>query len=153
MIVVSDTSVVTSLMQIERVVLLHELHERVLIPTAVHRELVRTHQDLPAFLEVVEVTNREMVARLQDELDPGEAEAIVLAKETHADLLLIDEKLGRRIALREGVRISGLLALLVDAKHQGIVRSVREIVEQLENRAGFRVSDAVKQESFRAANE
>ena len=153
MIVVSDTSVVTSLIQIERVALLRELHQRVLIPRAVHQELLRAHQVLPPFLEVGEVFDREMVARLEAELDLGEAEAIVLAKETGADLLLIDEKLGRRVALREGVRISGLLALLVDAKQRGLIGSVREIVGQLENKAGFRVSDAVKLESFRAANE
>jgi hypothetical protein len=68
-------------------------------------------------------------------------------------LLLIDEKLGRRIALREGIRISGLLAVLVDAKRKGLVTSVREITGQLETKAGFRVSDAVKTELFRAANE
>ena len=153
MIVVSDTSVVTSLIHIGHLTLLQKLHGKVLIPRAVHQELVRSHQALPGFLEVREVFNREMVARLEAELDLGEAEAIVLAKEARADLLLIDEKLGRRVAVREGIRISGLMALLVDAKRRGLIGSIREIVGQLESKAGFRVSDAVKLESFREANE
>jgi predicted nucleic acid-binding protein len=94
-----------------------------------------------------------MVNRLEAELDLGEAEAIVLAKEEHADLLLSDEKLGRRIALREGLRVSGLLALLVEAKRRGLVQSVREITGLLETKAGFRVSEVVKSALFREANE
>jgi predicted nucleic acid-binding protein len=153
MIVVSDTSIVTSLIHIGRLALLQKLQGKVLIPRAVHRELVRSHQVLPEFLEVREILDRDMVARLEAELDLGEAEAIVLAKESRADLLLIDEKLGRRVAVREGIRISGLLALLVVAKRRGLISSVRETAGQLERQAGFRVSDAVKLELFREAHE
>ena len=153
MIVVSDTSVVTSLIQIGQMTVLQELYGAVLIPQAVHRELVRSHSSLPAFLETREVLNREMVNRLAADLDLGEAEAIVLAKETRADLLLMDEKLGRQAAVREGVAITGLMGVLVEAKHQGLVGSVREFVARLEDEAGFRVSDAVKREIFLAAGE
>jgi predicted nucleic acid-binding protein len=153
MIVVSDTSAITSLIQIGHLTLLQKLHGKVLIPRAVCQELVRSHQALPGFLEVRDVSNRERVVRLEAELDLGEAEAIVLAGETNADLLLIDEKLGRRVAMREGIRISGLMALLVNAKRRGLIRSVREMTGQLESQAGFRVSNAVKLELFREANE
>ncbi len=153
MIVISDTSVVTSLIQIDRLFLLQTLYGPVLIPEAVHRELCRSHESLPEFLEVRQVLNREMVTRLKAVLDLGEAEAIVLAKETQADLLLIDEKLGRQVAAREGVTITGLMGVLVEAKHQELIGSVREFVGLLEDRAGFRVSEAVKQEAFLAAGE
>jgi hypothetical protein len=153
MIVVSDTSVITSLIHVGRDHLLQQLHGSVLIPTAVHRELLHTHVRIPEFLEVRAVVNRLFVAQLESELDLGEAEAIVLAKETKADLLLIDEKLGRQVALREGLRIAGLVGLLVEAKHRRVIDSVRELVGRLESEAGFRVSDAVREEAFRLAGE
>lgn len=153
MIVVSDTSIITSLIQIRRVALLRELHGQVLIPEAVLRELQLTHATIPDFLEARSVSDRQQVLRLADELDLGEAEAIVLTKETRADLLLIDEKLGRAVALREGLRISGLMGLAVEARRRGAIDSVRELVRRLEVEAGFRVSAAVKQEAFRLAGE
>jgi uncharacterized protein len=147
------TSAVSSLIHIGSGNLLQKLHRAVLIPQAVHRELLRSHVNVPSFLEVRSVADRGMVARLETELDLGEAEAIVLAKEAKADLLLIDEKLGRQVALREGVRIVGLMAPAVEAKRRGLIDSVRELVRRLEDEAGFRVSNAVKAEAFRLANE
>jgi uncharacterized protein len=153
MIVVSDTSVLTSLIHVGQERLLQQLHGVVLIPAAVHQELLQTHRRLPAFLEVRQATDRRFVARLEVELDLGEAEAIVLAKETHADLLLIDEKLGRQIAIREGLQIAGLVGLVVEAKHRRLIDSVRGLLGRLEAEAGFRVSDSVREEAFRLAGE
>ncbi len=153
MIVVSDTSVITSLIQVGHYELLRQLNGAVLIPRAVQLELLRTHATIPPFLDVRDVTDRTWVADLEVELDLGEAEAIVLAKETNADLLLIDEKLGRQVALREGLRITGLMGLVVEAKQRGLIGSVRELVRRLETEAGFRVSNAVKAEAFRLAGE
>jgi predicted nucleic acid-binding protein len=153
MIVVSDTSVITALLQVGRHGLLQDLYETVLIPEAVHRELNRSHPALPGFLEVRAAANRAKVARLTADLDLGEAEAIVLALESKADLLLIDEKLGRLAALREGLAITGLMGVLVAAKRKNRISSMRELVGQIEIEAGFRVSEAVKREAFRAAGE
>ena len=124
-----------------------------LIPKAVHRELARSHRDLPPFLEVRDARDHLAVLRLEVELDLGEAEAIVLARETGADLLLIDDKLGRQVAVREGVPITGLVGVLVEAKRQDMIESVRELVGRLEAEAGFRVAEAVKQEAFLEAGE
>jgi len=153
MIVVSDTSVITSLLPIGQEHLLAELHGQVLIPPAVERELLRTHVQIPGFLEVRPVRDLVFVNRLKTELDLGEAEAIVPARENHADLLLIDEKLGRQIATREGLRISGLLGLCVEAKLIGKISSLRELVQKLEVEAGFRVARTVKEKAFALAGE
>jgi len=153
MIVVSDTSVITALIQVGRHSLLQDLYEIVLVPEAVHRELRRSHPAFPGFLEVRSAADREKVARLTTELDLGEAEAIVLALESSADLLLIDEKIGRLVALREGLAITGLMGVLVAAKRKNRIPSVRELVGQIETEAGFRVSEAVKREAFRAVGE
>jgi len=153
MIVVSDTSVITALIQVGRQALLQDLYEIVLIPEAVHREFTSSHPILPGFLEVRAAADREKVAWLTTNLDLGEAEAIVLALESKADLLLIDEKVGRLAAVREGLAITGLMGVLVAAKRKNHIPSVRELVGQIETVAGFRVSEAVKLEAFRAAGE
>jgi predicted nucleic acid-binding protein len=95
--------------------LLQQLYERIFIPTAVYQELtvdppvpgtveVQTLQ----WLEVRSVSDRAMVDQLQNraQLDPGESEAIALALEINADLLLIDERRGRTEANRLGIRIT-----------------------------------------------
>ena len=153
MIVVSDTTSITSLLQIGQCELLFRLYGEVLIPQAVHRELLPAHPVLPDFLHVEAARNRAEVQRLQSELDLGEAEAIVLAREKTADLLLMDEADGRRVALREGVSIIGLLGVLVRAKRSGLIGSVRELTARLEDVADFRVAAEVKEVIFRSAGE
>lgn len=152
MIVVSDTTAITSLLQIGQCDLLAKLYREVLIPQAVNNELLVAHPVLPAFLRVGTVRGQAEVQRLQTDIDVGEAEAI-LAKETAADLLLIDENEGRRVALREGLKIIGLLGVLVQAKRSGLISSVREVTAKIEAVADFRVADDVKEIIFRSAGE
>jgi predicted nucleic acid-binding protein len=54
-------------------------------------------------------------------LNPGEREAIQLAKEEHAELLLMDEKTGVRLARRQGLTLIGTVAILVRAARHGLV--------------------------------
>jgi uncharacterized protein len=153
MIVVSDTSAVTSLVQVRRVHLLQALYEEVYVPTAVRDELLVAHAELPSFIQCVPVFNRADVSRLKRELDDGEAEAIVLAKQLRADDLLIDESAGRRVAVREGLHVIGLLGVLLEAKSRGNIVAVRPIVDDLERIAGFHVTPAVKALILREAGE
>jgi uncharacterized protein len=153
MIVVSDTSGITSLLQVGQEALLKELYGEVLIPETVQEELLQTHPLLPAFVRSERVLNIAEVQRLGTELDWGEAEAIALAKERRADLLLMDELDGRRVALREGVPFIGLLGVIVQAKQIGLVPSVRQLISELEAVADFRLSDEIKAVAFRKAGE
>lgn len=82
MLVVSDTSPVTSLLQIGHGDLLPRLFERVLIPPAVEAELLRFHTSLPGFLKAAAIRDAAAAdALVARKLDRGEAEAIVLARE------------------------------------------------------------------------
>ncbi|MGB3557770.1 MAG: DUF3368 domain-containing protein, partial [Geitlerinemataceae cyanobacterium] len=80
-----------------------------------------------------------LVNTLQIQLDPGEAEAISLALELNANRLLIDERLGRSIATQYGLKIRGILGLLINAKEQGLIQVLKPILDDLIDRAGFRV--------------
>jgi predicted nucleic acid-binding protein len=80
---------------------------------------------------------------LRQELDAGEAEAIALTLETQAELLLMDERVGREVARHLGLRYTGLIGVLVEAKHKGVLSVVTPQLDELRNIAGFRISDAL----------
>ncbi len=163
MIVISDTSAITNLASIQHLQLLPQLYTQVTIPEAVYCELTDIDPPVPgtsevqtvSWLEVREVTNREIVERLRDEvrLDAGESEAIALALELNADLLLIDERRGRAEANRLGLRITGLLGILIEAKHQNLIVAVRPLMDALITTSEFRVSPALYNQILDMVNE
>ena len=153
MIIISDTSPITSLLKINKIEVLEKIFKKVIIPEAVHNELKLTHLEIPAFISTQHVKNKEYVNALLSELDTGEAEAIALAKELNAELLLIDEHLGREIAEREGIQIIGLLGVFLIAKKRGIINSIKKIISLLESEANFWLSDSLKNEVYKLAGE
>jgi uncharacterized protein len=160
-IVVSDASPLTNLAAVGRVELLREIYGRVLIPSGVADELREGERRgahspiLPAadWLEVHEVVDKSAARQLLLEIDWGEAEAIVLAMEKHADLLLMDERLGRRVAARKGIRTVGLLGSLIVAKEKGSIEAVRPILDDLIEIAGFWVDRQLYSDVLRQAGE
>jgi predicted nucleic acid-binding protein len=94
-----------------------------------------------------------MIASLQLEVDEGEAEAIALAFELNADLLLIDERIGRAVASRLGIRFIGLLGVLIEARHKGLILAVKPVLDELIAGAGFWVTRELYDSVLRAAGE
>lgn len=82
------------------------------------------------WIQVLPVDERA-VEPLSDRLDPGEAEAIVLACAVHADLLLMDDQAGRQRAAELGLTTIGTLGVLVRAKRAGLLPAVQPIVEAI----------------------
>jgi uncharacterized protein len=105
-VVVSNASPLINLARIQRFDLLRRFFEHITIPTAVYEEVVVRGQERDGGLDVrnaawistAMTTDALAVAALTSQLDLGEASAIILAREPNADLLLIDEICGRRIA-------------------------------------------------------
>ena len=87
MLVVSDTTAITSLLKIGRAGILTQLFRKIVVPPAVHDELLKYHKEVPSFLQVNTLKDRSEVLPLLQRLDLGEAEAIVLALELRADAL------------------------------------------------------------------
>ncbi len=153
MIVISDTSVITNLAAIQHLPLLTQLYRQVIIPEAVYLELADIDPPVPGALEAQsadwlqsrQVTDLSVVQRLQNQarLDPGESEAIALALELKADLLLIDERRGRAEANRLGLRIIGLLGILVEAKRRNLIPAVKPLMDAMIATSEFRVSPAL----------
>lgn len=153
MIVVSDTSPITSLITIQRIDLLHDLFDTVLIPPAVERELLAFHNELPEFIRVETALDFATLQRLRPMLDEGEAEAIALAKKQQPDWLLMDETKGRVIAEGEGLRVIGLAGALVIAKQHGFIKSVAKLLDALERDAGFYPSKQIRADVLHSSGE
>ena len=145
MIVVSDTSPILNLARIGRLELLASLYQQVLIPPAVFGELAVSRDAAFPVLDVASVSwiiletpkDQDRVRELRDILDAGEAEAIVLAVERQVELLLVDERRGRRTAEALGLRITGLLGVLADAKRAGLIACVKPVLDELTQNARF----------------
>ena len=153
MIVVSDTTAVTTLLKAGMEGLLSELFENLTVPKAVWDELIAFHSQLPGFVLLREVGRPDRRLPETASLGRGEAEAITLAKEINADLLLTDDLKARAVAASLNVKCTGLLGLLIRAKKRGRIASVREAIGTLERRGGLYLSDAVKAEALRLAGE
>lgn len=146
MIVVSNSGPLIALAQINRLALLSDLYQIIIIPEAVHVEVSGQGNERPganfvrsaSWIEAVTVENQLAVALLRQRLDPGESEAIVLAIEQNADLLLMDERRGRQIAQAQGVVTSETLGVLLAAKQAGRLGKVTPVLDDLRG-AGFRM--------------
>jgi predicted nucleic acid-binding protein len=153
-IVVSDTTAITSLIAIDRADLLRQVFGEVFIPRAVLSELHVVHATVPEFLQIREVIDGNAVRQLKvAELDDGEAEAIVLAEELAADYLLIDESDGRAIAKQRGLRIIGLIGVLLRAKNEELVSKIAPILEALTTNGGFWISEQIRNQALADAGE
>ena len=153
MIVVSDTSPITALLAVEQTELLKQLFGEVVIPSAVETELLRTHPTLPAWLRVQSLQNSVKANLYARSVDRGEAEAIALAEELHADHLLIDERKGRRLAQQQGLPVVGLLGVVLLAKRAKLIPSARVLLEELDREAGIYLTGELKDAALKTMGE
>lgn len=158
---VSDTTAITNLAAIGRLDLMRSLLGQVCIPHEVYRELTRHGDRIPGarevrtceWIQVRDVAGRELADSLTPPLDLGEAEAIALALELDAHVLIIDEQAGRRTAKALGLNIIGLLGLLIEAKRRSLIPAVAPILDELQQKAGFRLGAALRERVLQAVDE
>ena len=149
MIVVADTGPVNYLILSRHIGLIPPLYGSLILPPAVHRELLhpkappdvrRWASELPAWAEVRPPKDASRFA----ELRPGEREAISLALEAKADVLLIDETEGRETAVANGVRVKGILGVLEEAAEKRLV-NLPEAITKLRATNIFLADDVVQE--------
>lgn len=161
MIVVSNTSPLTNLAAIGQFHLLQLLYEHVHISEGVWAELNANQHPWPGsrevaaadWIEQIPVANHQLALALRRDLDRGEAESIALALELNADLLLLDERDGRHTAQRFGVRVIGVLGILLEAKKKGHIDSLKPQLDALRHTAGFYLGKNVYQYVLELAEE
>ena len=161
MIVVSDTTPLIGLASIDRLKLLLEIFGEVYIPQAVYDETVihgreeGTAKQAVAnakWIHVVEVKDRLAVDVLLDEMDLGEVETIILAKELNADWVLMDERKGRRKLSQLNIPKIGTIGILLKARQLGLIPKLKTEIEKLQQ-TGFSISSSMVSEILKLAGE
>jgi hypothetical protein len=156
---ICDTTVVQYLHQLHLLHLLPTLGSPVVLPEAVVAELDQGRAqgiDLPdlsalSWLTVRTAGVRPPLSHAAD-LGPGESEVLWLALERPHSIAVLDDAAARRQAVECGVRVTGILGLLVDAKRQGLIPAVSPVLDDLE-RLGFHLSARTRTLILRHAGE
>lgn len=151
MIVVSNSSPLIAGADIGLGAIFETLFGEILIPPAVRQE-VFTRQPQPSWITERALTYPSAPALLQGRLGAGEREAIALALEVNAALLLMDELAGRRTAMSLGLRVMGTLGVLLRAKTLELIPAVSPLMEQL-LATGFYVDEELAERVRRTAGE
>ena len=99
------------------------------------------------------VTSTQIVSALSSTLGKGESEAIALALELDADLVLMDERRGRRVARQMGNKVIGVIGILTEARAKGQLEKLQPVLDQLIMMAGFRISEALYNQVLKANGE
>ena len=159
-IVVSDTSPIRALHHLGILTVLERLYGQVYIPDAVAKELGRTRRRFSSldpstypFLSVQSPQDLSKVRELERRLDGGEAAALVLAMERKADVVLIDERLGREVARELGLPVIGVLGILIEAKDRNLVSALRPLLDRLQKELDFYLSSSLVIDVLRRAGE
>lgn len=157
-LVVSNTTPIITLSLVGQLSLLQKLYGVVLVPTAVTNEVLAGGSRYGA----VELQQASYIhttplqdprrADLLNDLDRGEAEAIALALEQNADLLIMDERLGRRHASRLELSLTGSVGILLKAKQAGFLTSVKPLLTKIEQ-GGIYLSPALIAQALQQAGE
>ena len=147
---VFDTSPFIALNSIGRLGLLPRLFDTITVPAAVAAELKSVL--LPDWVRVVSIPQGAIPYVREARLGRGETEAIHLALHLRPDRLLMDDGEGRRGAQRLGLRVTGVLGLLVAAKRKELLPVVRPEMDALRT-SGFRISEALYKDLLASCGE
>ena len=150
--VVADTSPLIALHQLGRLSLLQRILGEIYIPPAVARELSPGVPDLPSWIVVRGLAQPIASEILRASLGAGESEAMSLALEVKAELLIVDDRPARRLALNLGISVAGTAGILLRAKQLGFVPEVRPLLDEIIRR-GFRLSPAIREKALDDAGE
>lgn len=139
--IVSDSTTLIILFDLNRMKLLSNLFPKIVIPSAVYSEIsVKSSIELPTFITVQKPKESETLDTLKLVLDLGESETIALALELQSKLI-IDEKKGRKIAMGQGLKIIGLLGIIyLNIKKEFLTKEEAEEFLDAALSHGYRIS-------------
>jgi predicted nucleic acid-binding protein len=137
-LIISDTSCLIALTKIDKLELLKNLYQEIIITQDVYVEFGGS---LPEWILISEVKNKQRQQELENRLDKGEASSIALALEIENSTLIIDEIKGRKIAQSLNIDIIGTIGVILLAEKRGLIKDGLGIILRLVNK-GFSLTNS-----------
>ena len=162
--IASDSSPLISLASINRFCILEKHYDHIIIPPAVWTEITDDPHRRPGCLELIKARdsnfvkiinpeNLHLIQLLKNQLHEGEAEAIALALQEKAPILLIDEAEGREVAKSYSIPVIGVIGILAAAKKTSEIESMKTELDSLIQRTSFRVSRIIYDKALEMSGE
>ena len=143
-IIISNTTPIITLLAIDKLEILKEIYGKIYVPKGVYEEIENGlekefYVDLKIYdwIEIIEVKNKLALQQLENHLDKGEAHALILYDELKADLLVMDEKLGRKYAKKQNCNYIGSFGVLLRAKELGLISEIKPLLVQVKQKGVF----------------
>ncbi|HRG49114.1 MAG TPA: DUF3368 domain-containing protein [Leptospiraceae bacterium] len=151
--IISNTSPILALSNIDRLYLLKKQFGKILIPRAVEEELMLKEGFAGAdeikkaisegWISITDVKDQKYVALLRREIDHGESECLALAHEIDCSKLILDEKEARRIAKTMNFSVTGTIGILLRAFEDNDIQDIEKELRALQNKIGFFISESL----------
>ena len=148
-IVISDTSCFIILEKIGALDLLHKLYGSVITTPQIADEF---GLELPYWVEIKEVADRQKIKLLETNLGKGEASAIALAMEYKDSLLILDDQKARKIALQLELTYTGTVGIIIAAKKKQIIQSIKPFIDKIKQ-TNFHISEELEKQALQEAGE
>jgi predicted nucleic acid-binding protein len=148
-VIISDTSCLILLDKIGELDLLHKLFGQIVVTQEIAAEFKK---ELPDWFRVENPINKTYQKILEASLDKGEASAIAFAIEQKDCLLIIDDYKGRKYAEQLGIKITGTLGIIIDAKLSGHLKSVKDILDKIK-KTDFRLTEDLERKTLEKSKE
>ena len=147
--IISDTSCFIVLTNIGELDLLQKVYGQIVTTPEIAAEF---GEPLPEWVEIAEVKDKYRQTILELQIDKGESSAIALALETPDSIVILDDYKARKIAERLGITFTGTIGVIIKAKLNGTIPSVKPILEKIKQ-TDFRLSREIETQALKEADE
>lgn len=148
-LIIADTSCLILLDNLDELEILYKLYREIHITSVIAEEY---GSEIPKWIKVLNPENGEYQKILATNVDPGEASAIALGLEMQPCTLILDDNKARTLAKQLGLRFTGTMGVLLEAKQQGLILSMNEVLEKIRT-TNFRLSKEIENKILQKAGE
>jgi predicted nucleic acid-binding protein len=148
-VIISDTSCLIVLSKIGQLDLLHKVYGTITTTTTIAQEF---GEKLPDWVQVTAAKDHFKQTLLELQIDRGESSAIALALETPESTIILDDQKARKIAKLLGLTFTGTIGVIVKAKLNGVIPSIKPILESIKQ-TDFRISEELEAQALKQAGE